>query len=102
MEKVKRKSPLRTAFKKLTQNKLATICFFILLIEIILVVFAPVFTITATKSRILQSSSVPASGQVQTTPTRKSSMFPVIGLELITSVVTYGPDFSTAEEFLFW
>lgn len=44
MEKVKRKSPLRTAFKKLTQNKLATICFFILLIEIILVVFAPVFT----------------------------------------------------------
>ena len=44
MEKVKRKSPLKTAFKKLTQNKLATICFFILLIEIILVVFAPVFT----------------------------------------------------------
>ena len=40
----KRKSPLKTAFKKLTQNKLATICFFILLIEIILVVFAPVFT----------------------------------------------------------
>lgn len=44
MEKVKRKSPLKTAFRKLTQNKLATICFFVLLIEIILVVFAPVFT----------------------------------------------------------
>ena len=40
----KRKSPLKTAFKKLTQNKLATICFFILIIEIILVIFAPVFT----------------------------------------------------------
>ncbi|MBQ8831274.1 MAG: ABC transporter permease [Oscillospiraceae bacterium] len=44
MENVKRKNPFITAFRKLTQNKLATVCFFILLIEIILVVFAPVFT----------------------------------------------------------
>lgn len=41
MEKVKRKNPFVTAFRKLTKNKLATVCFFVLLIEIIMVVFAP-------------------------------------------------------------
>ena len=42
MEKIKRKNPLVTAFRKLMKNKLATVCFFVLLVEIIMVVFAPI------------------------------------------------------------
>ncbi|MGN0627399.1 MAG: ABC transporter permease [Oscillospiraceae bacterium] len=42
MEKIKRKNPIVTAFRKLTKNKLATVCFFVLLVEIIMVVFAPI------------------------------------------------------------
>lgn len=41
MEETRRRNPFATAFAKLTKNKLATICFFVLLIEIIMVVFAP-------------------------------------------------------------
>ena len=40
--KVRRSSPLRTAFRKLLKNKLATACFVILLIEILLILLAPV------------------------------------------------------------
>ncbi len=42
MENIKRKNPFYTAFRKLIKNKLATVCFFILIIEIILVILAPV------------------------------------------------------------
>ena len=38
---MKRENPLRTAFRKLFQNRLATICFFVLLIELVLILFAP-------------------------------------------------------------
>ncbi len=38
------KHPLRTAFDKLLKNKLATICFFVLIAEILLVLLAPVIT----------------------------------------------------------
>lgn len=44
MENVKRKNPLKTAFQKLIKNKMATLCFFVLLIEILLVIFAPMIT----------------------------------------------------------
>jgi len=37
-------SRLSVAFKKLFKNKLATICFFVLSIELILIIFAPLFT----------------------------------------------------------
>ncbi|MBR2640491.1 MAG: hypothetical protein IKD39_08010, partial [Oscillospiraceae bacterium] len=42
MENVKRKNPIKTAFQKLLKNKMATLCFFILLVEILMVIFAPV------------------------------------------------------------
>ena len=42
MDKVKKRHPVRTAFAKLWKNKLATICFFVLIIEILMVVFAPI------------------------------------------------------------
>ena len=35
-------NPIRVAFRKLFQNKLATLCFIILILEIILVALAPV------------------------------------------------------------
>ena len=38
----KKRNPIRTAFQKLWKNKLATICFFVLIIEILMVIFAPV------------------------------------------------------------
>ena len=38
---LKRENPLKGAFRKLLKNKLATACFIILLIEILLVVLAP-------------------------------------------------------------
>ena len=38
---MKREHPLRTAFRKLFQNRLATICFFVLMIELVLILFAP-------------------------------------------------------------
>lgn len=41
---MKKENPVAAAFRKLLQNKLATICFVVMLVEIILVVFAPVFT----------------------------------------------------------
>ena len=44
MENVKRKNPFKTAFQKLIKNKMATLCFFVLLIEILLVIFAPMIT----------------------------------------------------------
>jgi len=37
-------SKITIAFKKLFKNKLATICFFVLGIELILIIFAPLFT----------------------------------------------------------
>ncbi|MBR2801098.1 MAG: ABC transporter permease [Erysipelotrichaceae bacterium] len=40
---MKRESPIRTAFQKLFRNKLATICFFILIAEFILIIFADKF-----------------------------------------------------------
>ncbi|MCC8060254.1 MAG: ABC transporter permease [Clostridiales bacterium] len=42
MEEMKRTHPVKTAMEKLFQNKLATICFFFLIAEIILVLLAPV------------------------------------------------------------
>ena len=42
MASINRRNPVRTAFQKLWKNKLATICFFVLIIEILMVVFAPV------------------------------------------------------------
>ncbi len=42
MEHNKHGSPVRAAFQKLFQNKLATICFVILLLEILMVALAPV------------------------------------------------------------
>lgn len=41
---MKKENPVAAAFRKLLQNKLATICFVLMLVEIILVIFAPVFT----------------------------------------------------------
>lgn len=38
---IKRNNPFRAAFRKLLKNKLATICFFVLLLEILLVALAP-------------------------------------------------------------
>lgn len=40
---MKKDGQIRKAFKKLFHNKLAAVCFFILLLELILVIFAPVF-----------------------------------------------------------
>lgn len=40
---MEREKPIAAAFRKLRQNKLATICFVILLAEIILILFAPLF-----------------------------------------------------------
>ncbi len=42
MATVKKKNPVRTAFQKLWKNKLATVCFFVLMAEILMVIFAPV------------------------------------------------------------
>lgn len=42
MATVKKRNPVRTAFQKLWKNKLATICFFVLIVEILMVIFAPV------------------------------------------------------------
>lgn len=41
---MKKENPVAAAFRKLLQNKLATFCFVVMLVEILLVVFAPVFT----------------------------------------------------------
>ena len=41
---MKRMNPFTVAFRKLFKNKLATICFFLIIIELILVIFAPLFT----------------------------------------------------------
>ena len=38
---MKREHPVLTAFRKLFQNRLATICFFVLIAELILILFAP-------------------------------------------------------------
>lgn len=37
-------NPITTAFRKLFKNKLATICFFLIIIELTIVIFAPMFT----------------------------------------------------------
>ena len=42
MSDIRRTNPFRTAVNKLLKNKLAVVCLFILLIEIIMVIFAPV------------------------------------------------------------
>ncbi|MDD5937818.1 MAG: ABC transporter permease [Clostridiales bacterium] len=42
MEENVRNHPVRSAFGKLFKNKLATVCFFLLIIEIVLVILAPV------------------------------------------------------------
>lgn len=42
MDKIKRNHPFRTAFGKLLKNKLATLCFVFLIVEILLVALAPV------------------------------------------------------------
>ena len=44
MDEKKRSHPIRTAFHKLLKNKLATICFFLLIAEVVLVVLAPVIS----------------------------------------------------------
>lgn len=41
---MKKMNPFTIAFRKLLKNKLATICFILIIIELILVIFAPVFT----------------------------------------------------------
>ena len=41
---MKKENPIRTAFTKLFRNKLATICFFVLIVEVVLIVGAPLFT----------------------------------------------------------
>lgn len=41
---MKKMNPITTAFRKLFKNKLATICFFLIIIELIIVIFAPMFT----------------------------------------------------------
>lgn len=41
---MKRENQILVAFKKLFKNKLATICFVLIIIELMLVIFAPVFT----------------------------------------------------------
>ena len=41
---MKKKNALATAFQKLLQNKLATFCFVVMVIELILIIFAPLFT----------------------------------------------------------
>lgn len=41
---MEKENPLKTAFRKLLQNKLATICFFLVLVEFILILGAPLFT----------------------------------------------------------
>ena len=41
---MKKENPVAAAFRKLLQNKLATLCVVVMLVEILLVVFAPVFT----------------------------------------------------------
>lgn len=41
---MKKENPIVAAFRKLLQNKLATICFILMLVELFLVIFAPVFT----------------------------------------------------------
>ncbi|MEA4956089.1 MAG: ABC transporter permease [Pseudoflavonifractor sp.] len=44
MDEKKRSHPIRTAFRKLLKNKLATVCFFLLIAEIVLVILAPVIS----------------------------------------------------------
>lgn len=41
---MKKMNPFTIAFRKLLKNKLATICFILIIIELILVIFAPLFT----------------------------------------------------------
>ena len=41
---MKKISPFTIAVNKLLKNKLATLCFFVLLIELILIIGAPLFT----------------------------------------------------------
>ena len=41
---MKKENPIAAAFRKLLQNKLATVCFIIMLVELVLVIFAPLFT----------------------------------------------------------
>ena len=44
MEQIKRTNPVRVAFEKLLKNKLATLCFVILIAELLMVILAPVIT----------------------------------------------------------
>ncbi len=41
---MKKMNPFTIAFRKLLKNKLATICFILIIIELLLVIFAPLFT----------------------------------------------------------
>lgn len=41
---MKRENQVFVAFRKLFKNKLATLCFFLIIIELIIVIFAPLFT----------------------------------------------------------
>lgn len=41
---MKKTNPFKTAMRKLLQNKLATLCFILIIMELIVVIFAPVFT----------------------------------------------------------
>ena len=44
MSEVRRTNPFRTAVRKLLRNKLAVVCLFILIVEILAVIFAPLIT----------------------------------------------------------
>ena len=44
MSEVRRTNPFRTALRKLLRNKLAVVCLFILIVEILAVIFAPLIT----------------------------------------------------------
>lgn len=41
---MKRENPIRTAFQKLFANRMATVCFIILMVELVLIIGAPLFT----------------------------------------------------------
>jgi peptide/nickel transport system permease protein len=41
---MKRENPIRTAFQKLFSNRMATVCFIILIVELVLIIGAPLFT----------------------------------------------------------
>ena len=44
MSDIRRTNPFRTAVNKLLKNKLAVVCLVILVVEILMVVFAPLIT----------------------------------------------------------